>query len=178
MPVVIRPADLVTAGRGALVVVLAVLVVAALAAAEPLRTWWVVALAAPAWTLDSLDGYVARRTGSVSDRGARLDSGVDGALVLVLSLAMAPLAPWALVAGLLLPAFLAVQVVRPAWRRPLPRRPRGRIAGGTMTGTLVIGSAPVWPDLVVQVAVALAVVVVTWSFAVDVRWLEGQADGR
>lgn len=165
-------ADLITVGRGVLVVVLAVIVVGAPVAGEPMRAWWVVALAVPAWALDSLDGYVARRTGSASDRGARLDSGVDGALVLVMSLAIAPLAPWALVGGLLFPGYLAVQVVRPAWRRTLPRRPWRRIAGGTMTGTLVIGTAPIWPELLVQVAVALAVVFVTWSFAVDVRWLE------
>ncbi|WP_431473411.1 CDP-alcohol phosphatidyltransferase family protein [Ornithinimicrobium sp. W1665] len=162
-----------------LVVVLGVIVVGALTAGEPMRAWWVVAVAVPAWALDSLDGYVARRTGSASERGARLDSGVDGALVLVMSLAMAPLAPWALVGGLLFPVFLAAQLVRPAWRRTLPRRPSRRIAGGTMTGTLVIGMAPFWPAPLVQVAVAVAVVVVTWSFAVDVRWLERRAgDGR
>ena len=189
MPGVTRPADLITAGRGVLVLVLAVVVLRGFVDGDGARAWsgqpggssggtwaWtVVALGVPAWALDSLDGYVARRTGSVSDRGARLDAAVDGSLVLVLSVAVAPLAPWALVGGLLFPVFLAVQVVRPTWRRTLPRRPWRRIAGGTMTGTLVIGMAPMWPEILVQVAVALAVVFVTWSFAVDVRWLERQA---
>lgn len=185
MPGVTRPADLITAGRGVLVLVLAVVVLRGFVDGDGVRAWsgqprgtwaWtVVALGVPAWTLDSLDGYVARRTGSVSDRGARLDAAVDGSLVLVLSVAVAPLAPWALVGGLLFPVFLAVQVVRPTWRRTLPRRPWRRIAGGTMTGTLVIGMAPMWPEILVQVTVALAVVCLTWSFAVDVRWLERQA---
>ena len=183
MPEVTRPADLITAGRGVLVLVLAVVVLRGFVDGDAWDVgdgrgawaWTVVALAVPAWALDALDGYVARRTGSVTDRGARLDSGVDGLLVLVLSVAVVPVAPWALVGGLLLPVFLAVQVVRPAWRRPLPPRPWRRIAGGTTTGTLVIGMAPVWPEVLVQVAVALAVVLVTWSFAVDVRWLEQQA---
>lgn len=166
------PGDLVTGLRAVLVVLLGVVVVSALVSGEQTRSWEVVGLAVPAWALDALDGYVARRTGTVSDLGALLDSGVDGVLVLVLSLALAPAAPWALVGGLLWPAFLAVQLWRPSWRRTLPRSARRRVLGGTLTGTLAIAAAPWWPGPAVQVAVALAVAAVTWSFAVDVRWLE------
>jgi phosphatidylglycerophosphate synthase len=166
------PADLVTLGRGVLVVGLAALVVRALVLGEPVQTWAVVWLGALAWALDSLDGYVARRTGTVTDRGAVLDSGVDGALVLVLAVALAPVAPWALVGGLLYPLFLLGQVLRRPWRRTLPHRAARRLAGGTLTGTLVLGAAPFWPEGLVQACVALAVSWVVWSFAVDVRWLE------
>lgn len=168
----LTPADHVTLGRGVLVVVLGVLVVRALAAGDPTHTWGVVGLGVLVWVLDGVDGYVARRTRTVTDRGAALDSGVDGALVLVVAAAVAPVAPWALVGGLMYPVFLLVQVWRPAWRRPLPHRPGGRLAGGTLTGTLVIGAAPVWPEGALQLAVAGAVAWVAWSFAVDVRWLE------
>lgn len=171
------PADLVTLGRGVLVVAVTALVAGTLLAGGPTRSWWVVLLAVPAWALDGLDGYVARRTRTVTQRGALLDSGVDGALVLVLSLALAPVAPWAMVGGLLYPVFLLVQVGRPAWRRTLPHRTSRKIAGGALTGTLVVAAAPVWPALAVQVAAALAVAFVTWSFAVDVRWLEREARG-
>jgi phosphatidylglycerophosphate synthase len=170
-----RPADLVTTFRGVLVAVLGVLVGTALLSGEPTRSWEVVWVAVPAWALDALDGYVARRTGTASDRGALLDSAVDGTLVLVLSVALAGTAPWALVGGLLWPAFLAVQVWRPAWRRTLPHSIARKVAGGTLTGTLAIGAAPFWPGSAVQAAVALAVLGVTWSFAVDVRWLERAA---
>lgn len=172
------PADLVTLGRGVVVLVAATLVVAALVRGGETRTWWVVGLGVLGWASDALDGYVARRTGTVTSRGALLDSGVDGALVLVLSLALARVAPWALVGGLLYPAFLLVQAWRPAWRTTLPHRTWRKVAGGVMTGTLVVGAAPWWPDPVVQVAVGVAVVLVTWSFAVDVRWLEEVARRR
>ncbi len=174
-PVRPTPADVVTLGRGVVVLVAAVLVVAALLTGAGTRTWWVVGLGVLGWASDALDGYVARRTGTVTARGALLDSGVDGALVLVMALAVAPVAPWALVGGLLYPLFLLVQAGRPAWRRTLPPRPWRRVAGGATTGTLVVGAAPFWPDAAVQVAVAVAVVLVTWSFVVDVRWLEGEA---
>ena len=168
----LTPADVVTLARGGVVLVLGGLLAAALAAGDPTRTWWVVWLGVAAWAADALDGYVARRTGTVTEHGARLDSGVDGALVLVLALALAPQAPWALVGGLLYPVFLLVQVWRPGWRRTLPARPARRLAGGTLTGTLALACAPVWPAPAVQVAVAVAVLWVVWSFAVDVRWLE------
>lgn len=153
----------------------AVLVGLALVDGRSSRTWWLFGLALAAWLLDGVDGYVARRTGTETVRGSRLDSGVDGALVLVTALALAPVAPWSLVGGLAYPVFLLGQLVRPAWRRPLPGSLRGRIAGGALTGTLVIATAPFWPDPAVQVAVGVAVVLVLWSFAVDVRWLERQA---
>jgi phosphatidylglycerophosphate synthase len=166
------PADLVTAFRGVLVLALAIIIVTALATGDVTRSWWVAWLGIAAWALDSLDGYVARRTGTVSDRGALLDTGVDGTLVLVLSLVHVGPAPWALAGGLLWPLFLVVQVWRPAWRRTLPHSIRRKVAGGTLTGTLAIAAAPFWPVVAVQVAVAVAVAVVTWSFVVDIRWLE------
>ena len=152
----------------------AAMVVLAMLAHRPAQSWSLVGLAVVAWALDGVDGYVARRTGRSTDRGARLDSGVDGALVLVMAVALVPVAPWALVGGLLYPAFLLGQLVRPAWRRALPGSPRGKVLGGVLTGTLVIGSAPFWPAWAVQVAVGVAVALVAWSFLVDVRWLERQ----
>lgn len=172
------PADLVTGFRGVLVVVLAALVVPALLAGDPPRTWWVAWLGVLIWALDALDGWVARRTGTASARGALLDSGVDGTLVLVLSLAHLPGAPWALVGGLLWPAFVLGQAVRPRWRRTLPPDPWRRLAGGTLTGTLAISAAPFWPAPAVQVAVGLAVLWVALSFATDVRRLERAASGQ
>lgn len=171
------PADLVTLARGAVVLLAGGLVLAALAAGGGPRTWWVAGLGALAWVGDALDGHVARRTGTASARGAVLDSSVDGALVLVLALAVAPVAPWALLGGLLLPAFVLVQLRRPGWRRPLPPSRRRRLLGGLLTGTLVAACVPLWPPAVVQLALALPVALVAWSFAVDVRWLERAAAG-
>lgn len=169
------PGDVVTLARGVPVLLAAGLVVAYLVAGADPRGWWVAGLGTLAWVTDALDGYVARRTSTVTDRGAALDSAVDGVLVLVLSLAVAPVAPWALAGGLLFPAFALVQVRRPAWRRPLPHSLRRRWLGGLLTGTLVVACAPGWPDGAVRVAVGIAVLLVAVSFVVDVRWLERAA---
>ena len=152
--------------------VCAVLVVVGLVGGGSPRTWWLVGLAVLAWVLDGVDGYVARRTGTETARGARLDSGVDGALVLVMAVGLVQVAPWGLLGGLLYPAFLVGQLVRPAWRRQLPGSWRGKVLGGVLTGTLVIATAPFWPGWAVQVAVAVAVAAVLVSFAIDIRWLE------
>lgn len=177
-PHLLTPADLVTLGRGVLVLGCAAVIVRGLVVEGTARTWWVAGLATAAWALDGVDGYVARRTGTVTEHGAVLDSAVDGTLVLVLSVAVAPVAPWALLGGLLYPAYLLGRWWRPRWRRPLPHSRRRRLIGGALCVTLCLGAAPPVPDLAVQVAVGPAVAFVTWSFLVDVRWLERSAPHR
>ena len=66
-----------------------------------------VALAAVALVLDYVDGRVARRTGTASALGARLDGEVDAFLILVLSVYVAPSAgAWVLAIGAARYAFL------------------------------------------------------------------------
>lgn len=172
------PADLVTLGRGVLVLACATVVARELVLEGSARSWSVAGLATAAWALDGVDGYVARRTESVTEHGAALDSAVDGLLVLVLSVALAPVAPWALLGGLLYPAFLLAQWWHPRWRRHLPHSQRRRLVGGALSVTLCVGTAPPWSDQAVQLALAPAVVLVTWSFVVDVLWLERSAARR
>lgn len=142
------------------------------------RSWWVPTLGGVAWALDGVDGYVARRTGTVSERGGRWDGATDATLVAVLSLTVADVAPWAPVGAALYPAYRLGQRVRPAWRRPLPGSRRGKVVGGVLTGTLLGATVPGMPRAVVRPATALAVGLVTWSFAVDLAWLERQPDGQ
>jgi phosphatidylglycerophosphate synthase len=77
------PANAITAVRAGLTVVLAVLVVRSFGHDVPVAL--VVALASVALATDALDGRVARRTGTVSQFGARFDMETDAALLLVLS---------------------------------------------------------------------------------------------
>lgn len=168
------PADEVTLGRALLVAGCAALVLAG--RGRP-RSWWVPVLAGVAWGLDGVDGYVARRTGTVSERGGRWDSTTDATLVAVLAGAVAPAAPWAAVGAALYPAYRLGQCLRPAWRRPLPGSRRGKVVGGVLTGTLVGATVPGMPRALVRPATAVAVGLVTWSFAVDLAWLERQARG-
>jgi hypothetical protein len=117
---VLGPADLVTLARALLVGGVTALVVDGLATgvvAVPV----LVALAVPALALDFVDGWVARRTGTSSDVGARFDMEVDAFLVLVLSLHVAALVgPWAAVIGLMRYAFVAAGRVLPWLRGELP----------------------------------------------------------
>ena len=69
--------------------------VAALTAASfelPVATATLVTLASIALALDFVDGWLARRTGTQSALGAKLDGEVDAFLILVLSIEVAPTA--------------------------------------------------------------------------------------
>lgn len=139
------------------------------------RSWVVPALAATAWSLDGVDGYVARRTGTVTERGARWDNATDASLVGVLALAVVKDAPWAPVGAALYPAYRVARRLRPGWRRPIPGSWRGKVVGGALTGTLLAGTVPGLPRGAVTVATGAAVGLVLWSFAVDLTWLERAA---
>ncbi len=80
-----------------------------------------VALATLALLLDSLDGRIARRTGTVSAFGAQFDMEVDAFLILVLSLHVGHAMGW-WVAGVGLGRYvlLAAQRLGPWLRRTLP----------------------------------------------------------
>ena len=87
-----------------------------------------VALAAVALALDFVDGRVARRTGTASGLGARLDGEVDAFLILALSVYVAPSAgAWVLAIGAARYAFLAAGWLLGWMRAPLPR---ARLAQG------------------------------------------------
>ena len=78
-----------------------------------------------ALALDAVDGWVARRTGTVSALGARFDMEVDAFLILVLSGYVAPtLGGWVLAIGLMRYAFVAAGWVLP-WLRAGPHRDTG-----------------------------------------------------
>lgn len=166
------PADGVTLVRAVLVAGCAVRVLTG--RGRP-RGWGLPVVAGVAWALDGVDGYVARRTGTVSERGGRWDNTTDATLVAVLATAVAGAAPWAPAGAALYPAYRLGQRVRQAWRRPLPGSRRGKVVGGVLTGTLLGATVPGMPRAVVRPAVAVAVGLVTWSFAVDLTWLERQA---
>lgn len=97
------------------------------------RSWPLAALNATALATDTLDGPVARRTGSAGPIGARIDMEADAALVMVPSVLVATVVgPWALAIGLMRYAFVAAPWMRPALREPLtfsqfPRRRDGRL---------------------------------------------------
>ena len=100
------PADRVTLARAVLACGVAALTADSFVGSRPRRV--LVALTAVALALDAVDGRVARRTGTVSELGARFDMEVDAFLILVLSVYVAPAVGWWVLAiGLMRYALLA-----------------------------------------------------------------------
>ena len=175
-PLTTTVADRVTLARAVLASGCAAVTVLVLAGAVPGRTWWLLSLVVPCLLLDAADGLVARRTGTVSAAGARLDGELDAGILVVLSLAVAPvLGAWVLLIGALRYLFLAGSWVRPAWCGPLARSDVRRAVAGLQGAALAVAVAPVVPLGVATAGVAIALVLLAVSFARDVATLESRA---
>ncbi|MBB1510115.1 CDP-alcohol phosphatidyltransferase family protein [Tessaracoccus sp. MC1756] len=168
----LTPADRITLGRAVLGGVCAVLVVLGYLGHLPGRSWALFLVALPTALLDAVDGAVARRTNTVTERGARWDVAVDSAVLLILSLALVPLAPWILLMGAARYLFLLGGRFRPQWLLPLPFRQSRRLIGGLQALVTVTALAPVVPITVVQWSTGLSVALVAYSFARDIRLQE------
>lgn len=167
------PADRVTLTRSVLASGCAAVTVMVLAGSVPARTWWLLALAVPALLLDAADGLVARRTGSVSVAGARLDMQVDAGFLVVLSVAVAPvLGGWVLLIGAMRYLFVAASWLRPALAAPLARSEFRRAVAGLQGAMLAVAIAPVVPLGAATVAVLFALALLLVSFGRDVVTLE------
>jgi phosphatidylglycerophosphate synthase len=165
------PADVVTLARALLVGGVTAVVADGLvrgAAAVPA----LVGLATVALVLDAVDGRVARRTGTVSALGARFDMEVDAFLILVLCVHTAgTIGPWVLAIGAMRYAFVAAGWLRPWLRGPLPPSYAGKTVAALQGVVLVVVSAQVLPHGVAVALVAVALALLCWSFARDVRRL-------
>ena len=127
----------------------------------------------PALALDFVDGLVARRTGTSSDAGARLDMEMDAALLLVLSvIATQSLGWWVLAVGGMRYVFVAASWVRPRLAGELPFSSFRRVVAAVQGITLAVALAPVLPLPVARAAVTISLGLLVVSFARDVLWLE------
>jgi phosphatidylglycerophosphate synthase len=137
----------------------------------PMSAWIVLALVVPTLLLDAVDGWVARRTGSVSELGARFDMEVDAFLLLVLSAYVSQaLGIWVLAIGLMRYAFVVAGWNFPLLRRQLPSRFWRKVVTavqGTALAVAITGLLPVLDAVFVAIALALLVE----SFGRDVLWL-------
>lgn len=166
------PADRVTLLRAVLVGLCAAVAVPAVFAGDRAGVL-VPVLGGAAFLLDGVDGAVARRTGTTSEAGARFDAATDAALVLVLSVAAAPLAgPWTVGIGALYYAFVAAGYVRPHLRAQLPPSASRKAIGAFQPFALLAALVPGAPPAVVAAAPALALLLLVFSFGRDVVDLE------
>ncbi|MBQ0927763.1 CDP-alcohol phosphatidyltransferase family protein [Saccharopolyspora endophytica] len=157
-------ADRITLVRAALTAVIAALVVDGAGPAI------IVALGVLALISDFLDGRLARRTGTVSVFGARLDMEVDAFLILVLSAHVAvAFGVWVLSIGVMRYVFVAASWVLPRLRGELPPSFARKTVAAVQGIVLVVASSGIVPHAGALVACALLALV--WSFGRDVLWL-------
>jgi phosphatidylglycerophosphate synthase len=166
---VLGAANRVTLTRATLVGAVTALVADAFVG--PASVTVIVGLALLALILDGVDGWVARRTGTVSALGARFDMEVDAFLILVLSMYVAQsVGPWVLAIGAARYAVWGVGCLLQWMRTPVPprywRKPVAAIQGIVLTAAV----ADLLPGVAITVAIAVAVVLLAESFGRDVVW--------
>jgi phosphatidylglycerophosphate synthase len=165
------PADVVTLARASLVGGVTALVVDRVGSgAIPVAT--LVLLSSVALALDGVDGWVARRTRTVSALGARFDMEVDAFLVLMLSVHVAQMVtPWALVIGAMRYAFVVVSWLLPWLSGALPTRYSAKVVAAAQGIVLVVASAQVLAQQIAAALVVVALAALLWSFGKSVTWL-------
>jgi phosphatidylglycerophosphate synthase len=165
-------ANTVTLVRGALTIVLLALL--GIRAVE----WWLVGLATLAAALDGVDGALARRRGEASAFGARFDMEVDALLILVLAALVwqhDKAGVWILLAGLLRYLFVAASYLKPWLGAALPPSRRRQTVCVVQIVSLIGALVPIVTQPA-SAALALAgLIVLIWSFGVDVAYLARQA---
>ena len=165
------PADLVTVTRASLACAVAGLVADALVADTEAVTA-LVPLTAIALALDLVDGRVARRTGTASAFGGRLDGEADAFLILVLSAYVARSeGAWVLAMGLVRYAYAVATWSVPWMQRPLPPRYWRKVVAA-FTGIALLVAASGWaPPAVAYAGLVVAGLLLAESFGWDVVWL-------
>jgi phosphatidylglycerophosphate synthase len=164
-------ANLTTLARGALVVFLAALLVERGDAPVQYVALGAAVLAA---AMDAVDGWLARRTRMVSAFGARFDMETDAAFILVLSLwawHLDKAGGWVIAGGLLRYAFVLAGLLVPRLRRPLPESFRRKTIAAMQMVALLLVVCPSVPAPVSGPIAALALLVLSVSFLIDIRSL-------
>jgi len=166
----ILPADWVTLARMLLIAGITGLVADSFS--RPVSITALVTLSAAALALDAVDGQVARRTGTATPLGARIDGETDAFLILVLSIAVSQdYGGWVLVIGAARYAFLLAGWLIPWLRAPLPPRFWGKVVAAVQGVVLTVAASGVPSRFVGMIAVAVALLLLAESFGHSVVWL-------
>ena len=169
-------ANVVTATRSVLVAIIAGLVAASFFA--PISVPLLIGLIVPALALDAVDGWVARRTGTITELGARFDMEVDAFLLLLLSVYVAPiLGPWVLAIGLMRYVFVAAGWMLPWLRLQLSPRYWRKVVTAVQGIALTLAASGLVPELA-GLIVGVALVMLVESFGRDVVWLALRSRSR
>lgn len=143
----------------------------------PDQSWFVVGLAGLALLLDGIDGWLARRYGTVSPFGARFDMEVDAFLIFVLAALVyqaGKAGSWVLLSGAMRYGFVVFGRALPWLNRPLPPRKRRQTVCVIQVIVLTVCLTPPFVAPWTTMLAALALGLLTLSFAIDVVWLARQ----
>ena len=163
-------ANTVTAARSSLVGVVTALV--ATSFTDPIPVPLLVGVAIPALALDAVDGWVARRTHSESELGARFDMEVDAYVLLVLGIYVAlDLGWWVILIGALRYLFIAAGWMLPWMRATLPPRYWRKVVTACAGAALVAAASGLFPEWVSLAVTLTALALLLESFGRDVLWL-------
>src|SRR6516164_9736893 len=166
----ILPADWVTLTRALLIAGVAGLVADSFG--RPVSTTALVTLSTVALALDAVDGQVARRTGTATPLGARIDGEVDAFLILLLSIAVSQdYGGWVLVIGAARYALLLAGWLIPWLAAPLPPRYWRKVVAAVQGIVLTVAVSGLVDRLAGMIAVAAALLLLAESFGRDVIWL-------
>jgi phosphatidylglycerophosphate synthase len=132
------------------------------------------AAAFAATLLDGLDGRLARQSGMSSAFGARFDLEIDALLIMALAVTAwrhDKAGAWVLLSGLMRYAFVAASWFLPWLDRPLRPSVRRQAVCVIQVGGLIITVLPTVDRPASAIVGAAALIVLAYSFLVDVIWL-------
>jgi len=165
--------------RGSLVIVLVAL--APFAGHLDVNLWLYGWMALLALVLDGVDGKVARATGSQSEFGARFDMELDALFIMGLCIAVLALGKtgaWVLAVGLIRYVFVAASYLLNWLNDPLPESFRRKTVCVWQIVTLLVAILPPVTNLFASTTLATALILLVWSFYLDVRWLYQRRDSH
>ncbi|HEX6454416.1 MAG TPA: CDP-alcohol phosphatidyltransferase family protein [Trebonia sp.] len=166
----ILPADWVTLTRMLLIAGVTGLVADSFS--RPVSITALVTLSTVALALDAVDGQVARRTGTATPLGARIDGETDAFLILMLSIAVSQdYGGWVLVIGAARYALLLAGWLIPWLAAPLPPRYWRKVVAAVQGIVLTVAASGLLDRLTGMIAVAAALLLLAESFGRDVIWL-------
>ncbi|WP_157958605.1 CDP-alcohol phosphatidyltransferase family protein [Salinicola sp. CPA57] len=134
----------------------------------------IAALSLLALSLDGIDGWVARRTGSASAFGARFDMELDAFFIVVLCTALIALdkvGAWILALGLVRYAFVIAGMYSPWLNRTLPESYFRKTVCVWQVATLMVCLLPFVSSAWATGFALLAAALLLLSFGRDIVWL-------
>ena len=166
----IFPADCITLTRALLIAGVAGLVADSFG--RPVPSTALVTLSTVALALDAMDGQVARRTGTATPLGGRIDGEVDAFLILLLSIVVSQdYGGWVLAIGAARYALLLAGWLIPWLAAPLPPRYWGKVVAAVTGIVLTVAVSGLLDRRAGMIAVAAALLLLAESFGRAVIWL-------